>query len=49
MIINNQVDINYTEIVKEKLTFGRDSQSNLLVTKVNKIYNGLFNASEFMV
>ena len=49
MIINNQLDINSTEIVKEKLTFDRESQSNLVVMKGNQNYNGLFNASEFMV
>ena len=49
MIINNKVDINATETVKEKIIFERESQSNLVVMKGNHNYNGLLNASEFMV
>ena len=49
MIINNQVDINANKTVREKLTFERESQSNLVVMKGNQNYNGLLNASEFMV
>ena len=49
MIINNQVDINATETVNLKITFERASQSNLVVMKGNQNYNGLLNASEFIV
>ena len=49
IIINNQVDINATENVNLKLTFEREFQSNLVVMKGNKNYNGLFNASDFIV
>ena len=49
MIINNQVDINATETVREKHTFEREFQSNLVVMKGNQNYNGLFITSEFMV
>ena len=49
MIKNNQVYINATETVKGKLTLERESHSNLVVMKGNQNYNGLFNASEFMV
>ena len=49
MIINNKVYINATETVKEKLIFERESQSNLVVMKVNQNYNVVLNASEFMV
>ena len=40
MIINKKVDINATETVKLKTTFERESQSNLVVMKGNKNYNG---------
>ena len=46
---NNQVDINAAETVKEKITFLGESQGNLVVMKGNQNYNGLLNASEFMV
>ena len=49
MIINKKVDINDTGTIKEKLTFEGESQSNLVVTKGNQNYNGLLNASEFMM
>ena len=49
MIINNKVDINATETIKEKLTYEGESQSNLVVTKGNQNYNVLLNASEFMM
>ena len=49
MIINKKVDINATGTIKEKLTFEGESQSNLVVMKGNQNYNGLLNASEFMV
>ena len=49
MIINNNVDINATENVKEKLTFEGESQSNLVAMEGNQNYNGSLNASEFMV
>ena len=49
IIKNNQVDINATETVKEKLTFERESQSNLVVMKGNQNYNGLLSTSDFMV
>ena len=45
MIINNKVNINSTETIKEKLTFEGESQSNLVVMKGNQNYNGLLNAS----
>ena len=49
MIINNKVDINATKTVKEKLTFERESKSNLVVMKGNQNDNGLLNVLEFMV
>ena len=49
VIKDNQVDINSTETVKEKITFERESQSNLVVMKGNQNHIILFNASEFMV
>ena len=49
MIINNKVYINATGTIKGKITFEGESQGNLLVMNVNQNYNGLLNASEFMV
>ena len=46
--INNQVDINTTKTVKEKLTFEGEAQSNGMVIKGYHTDNGIFNTSEFM-
>ena len=46
--INHQVDMNYTETIKEKLTFNRKSQIKGVVIKGYHTDNGIFNASYFM-
>ena len=46
--IKHQVAINATETVKEKLTFEREAQSQLVVIKGYHTDNGIFNAPEFM-
>ena len=48
MIIKQQVAINATETVKEKITFYREAQSQGVTTKRWKTANGVFNASYFM-
>ena len=45
VIIKHQVDINFTETVKEKLTFEREAQSQVVVIKRYHTDNGIFNAS----
>ena len=45
MSINNQVHINSTETIKEKLTFERESQSQGVTIKGYHADNGVFNAS----
>ena len=46
--INNQVDINATKTVKEKLTFEGEAQNNGVVIKGYHTDNGIFNTSELM-
>ena len=46
MIIKHQVDINPTEIVKEKLTFEREDKSQEVMIKV--YHTDTFNTSNFM-
>ena len=46
--IKQQVAINATETVKEKLTFEREAQSQGVVIKGYHTDNGIFNALEFM-
>ena len=46
--IKNQVATNYTETIKEKLTFEREAKSKGVVIKGYHTDNGIFNASEFM-
>ena len=46
--IKQQVDINATETVKEKLFFERGAQSQGVVIKGYHTDNGIFNSSEFM-
>ena len=46
--IKHQVAINATETVKEKLTFEREAQSQVVVIKGYHTDNGIFNSSEFM-
>ena len=45
MSINNQVYINSTETIKEKLTFEKESQSQGVAIKEYHTDNGVFNAS----
>ena len=46
--IKHRVDINASETVKAKLTFGRESQSHGMEIKGYHTDNAIFNASEFM-
>ena len=46
--IMHQVSINDTETIKAKLTFEKESQSQLDAIKGYHTNNGIFNASEFM-
>ena len=43
--INPQVDINNTEIVKEKINSDKEAQSNRVLIKGYHTDNGIFNAS----
>ena len=46
--IKHQVAINATETVKEKQTFEREAQSQVVAIKGYHTDNGIFNSSEFM-
>ena len=46
--IKHQVAINDTEIVKEKLSFEREAQSQGVMIKGYHTDNGIFNSSDFM-
>ena len=46
--IKNQVPINSTETVKEKLTYDKEAQIQGVLIKRYYTYNRIFNASEFM-
>ena len=48
VIINHQVSISATENVKEKITFDREAQSQVVAIKGYHTYNGIFSASEFV-
>ena len=46
--INHQVVINATKIVKTKLTFGREDQSQGVMINLYYTDNGILNTSKFM-
>ena len=46
--IKQQVAMNATETVKDKLTFEREAQIQVVVIKGYHTANGIFNSSEFM-
>ena len=48
VIIKHQVAINATETVKEKLTFEREAQSQVVVINGYHTDNWIFNYSEFI-
>ena len=48
MSIKHQVAINATETPKEKLTFEREDQSQVVMINVYNTDNGIFNNSKFM-